>query len=298
MCLIKKLYYCYDKYRVDHKNRGSFDKVVKGLKIGQKFLKSQPGILSVIDPSSDPIKYYNLMKDLRVKNFDLLWPHANIDLNPEGKPWENNSTKKSIVYSDWLIKIFNIWYKEKKQTNMNITMFNSIIGLILNFKYSGNEDFGLDEVGNLVIETNGDIQVVGALKLCGDGFTVSGASIKEHSFSEALETKLANLYYNSHKYLCKKCMECPILEVCGGGPIYSRYSSVNGFNNESIYCKDFVKLIVHIQNTIYSSLPEIYKDKFESIDYEEVVGFLDNFDNDSNQEVITENFKKLTSFSS
>ncbi len=263
-----------DKYRVDHKGKGSYDRVIAGLKIAQNNLDKKPGVLSVIDIESDPIRFYENIKGINVDFFDLLWPHANHDKPPK----DYLEIKKETPYADWLIKIFDIWFAEKHKDKKTITLFDTFINLIIGNKLSGNEDFGREDNGLLVIETNGDIEVVGALKLCGNGFTKNDSNINKNSFSEALETKLANVYYKSHKLLNKKCLNCPLLEICGGGHIHTRYKKDKGFDNPSIYCNDYIKLITHIQNTIYDSLPEKYKEGSDKITFQEVIDYLDNLE--------------------
>jgi len=42
------------------------------------------------------------------------------------------------------------------------------------------------------------------------------------------------------------CQACPIVAVCGGGDLPSRYSRQNGFDNPSVYCSDLQVIIGHI----------------------------------------------------
>ncbi len=42
------------------------------------------------------------------------------------------------------------------------------------------------------------------------------------------------------------CRACPIVGVCGGGDLPSRYSRHNGFDNPSVYCSDLQLIIGHI----------------------------------------------------
>jgi uncharacterized protein len=112
---------------------------------------------------------------------------------------------------------------------------------------------GRNEV--LVIETNGDIESVDVLKICGHGFTKNNSNVRSTSLDEALATPLAQLYNMSHINLPRKCLACPINDVCGGGYLPHRYSSENGFDNPTFYCNDFMKLITHIQNVVLSQFP-------------------------------------------
>ena len=268
-----------DEYRVDHKGNGSYNKVIKGLKIAQKNLKYNPGILSVVNIDADPLETYEHIKSINVNSFSLLWPHATHDVLPQKKS-SIEGVSEETPYADWSIKIFDLWYSEKKQTKIEVTLFNTFLSLLLGNEFSGNEDFGLGDNDVLVIETNGDIQAVGSLNICGNGFTTSGANVRTHSFSEALETKLAKLYHQSHKMLPKKCISCPIVDICGGGHIHTRYSKKNGFNNASIYCNDFIKLITHVRREMYTSLPDKYKKDYSDITFNDIKMYMSQLNMD------------------
>ncbi len=268
-----------DSYRVDHKGKGSYDNVVKGLEIAKEYSEHSPGVLSVINIDADPIKAYEHMKNINIDFFDLLWPHATHDIPPEKKS-RIEGISRETPHADWLIKIFDLWYGEKVDTKIEISIFDTLLSLLFGNEFSGNEDFGLTDNDVLVIEANGDIQAVGSLNICGNGFTTSGANLRTHSFSEALETKLAKLYNQSHKMLPKKCISCPIVEICGGGHIHTRFSKKNGFNNASIYCNDYIKLITHIRREMYSSLPDKYKRDYSDITYEDIKSYMNQLNLD------------------
>jgi uncharacterized protein len=243
-----------DRYRIDHKGRGSYDKVVKGLKIAKSLMNNvqPPGILSVIDINSDPIKVYNHFKSLDIHWFDMNHPDANYDSVPANYSFSPNNTP----YADWLIKMFDIWFAESKEDKKpQIRLFEDIVRSVLGFMQS------TDALGNhrsevLVVETDGGLEAVDTLKACGDGFTKNNLNILYNEFDEVFKDDLVELYENSHEMLPAKCMVCPIKDICGGGYLPHRYSSENGFNNPSIYCNDWLKLILHIRNKVIGLLPE------------------------------------------
>jgi hypothetical protein len=44
--------------------------------------------------------------------------------------------------------------------------------------------------------------------------------------------------------------DCPLQSVCGGGFLGNRYSKDNGFDYPSIYSKEIIEIICHIQNEV------------------------------------------------
>ncbi|QHI36939.1 hypothetical protein IMCC3317_23090 [Kordia antarctica] len=238
-----------DQNRVYHSKKGSYDDIVKGINKVKKYGKSSLGILSVLNIEIPPKEMYDFFVDLNVPTVNILLPDGNYDNPPEGLEDDNNS----LAYSDWLIELFDLWYDDKSK--MNISLFKNLIFLILGHKVSADE-FGTGTTDALVIETNGAIEPLDVLKICGDGFTLGDANVNNTSFDEALNTPLAKRYQLSHKILAKKCQECLVKDICGGGNLPHRYSSENDFDNPSIYCPNLYKLISHIQNRVIATLPE------------------------------------------
>lgn len=256
-----------NKSRVDHQGKGSYKATISGLEIANNdsFFKNHLTILCVIDVLSDPIEVYEHFKSLSIKKINFLFPHATYDFPP---PHLGNRIETN--YADWLIAIFDEWFEDDSPKPM-VRLFHQVIELIIGI------DRGFDYLGKrnlefLVIETDGSIEATGALKVCGNGFTKEGKNILNNTIEEALNTPLARQYQLSHKHLPQKCVECPIVNVCGGGFLPHRFSNERGFDNPSIYCKDLMKLITHIQNKIFYYLPSNLrgKKKIERVIYEEI----------------------------
>jgi uncharacterized protein len=194
---------------------------------------------------------------LSAPNLDFLLPYNNFDNLPPGR---NSEMKTDTSYGDWLIAIFDVWYKDPAKDKPAIRMFDGIIGSLFGEEFP-NDLFGSFNNQLLVIETNGDIEAVDYLKACGKEFTKDDASILHHELDEAVDSRLANLYINCHSKLHRKCLACPVSEICGGANLASRYSSLNGFNNPSVYCNDLMKLITHIQGKIFGEFPQTLLDE-------------------------------------
>ena len=254
-----------DKYRIDRKGHGTFDRIVSGINLCHNY-NLKPGLLSVINVNSDPIKVYNLYKSLNVEAADILFLEANYDKLPP-KAIKGEFINSATPYGDWFIKFFDLWYNDPY--NFYNRHFSQYIKSILGAEING-DDMGNSPNGILTIETNGNYESEDALRICGNNFTKTEVNVEKNSIEDAFNTKLANIYYFSHCNLSQTCLACPIKETCGGGYLPHRYSSQNGFNNPSIYCKDLLKLITHIQNVIIDDLPKLNVEnlKLDKITYQ------------------------------
>lgn len=245
-----------DRQRLDHKGHGSFDRVLAGWKLAVSH-GLNPGMLSVIDINSDPLQIYSMVKDLKPKSVDFLFPDATHDKPPPGYV----RLMKSDAYSDWLIKIFDAWVADGNP-NLKIRIFNLIMRSILGC----NDGFDAMGSGNnevLVVESDGEIQPVDVLRFCKEGITHTKFNVTENELDDAFQNELIRLYYQSHARLCSTCQQCTLKEICGGGFLPHRYHSSNGFDNPSVYCRDLTKLITKIQHWLISQLPQKYVNKLK-----------------------------------
>nr|WP_276901760.1 radical SAM protein [Pedobacter kyonggii] len=247
-----------DRYRLDHKGNGSFDAVMKGYQTAQTYLKNKPGIVTFINTGTDPLTTYDFLKSIGIGYVDFILPDAT-----HNTPRWDSMFESQTPYADWLIKIFDLWFFEKGQ-KPKIRFFETIMMLILGRgTEEGNDALGVGNHQVLVIETDGGIEPIDSLKVCGNGFTKINANILTSSISEAFDKELAQLCNLSHKLLCKQCINCPVKNICGGGYLAHRFSNEMGFNNPSIYCNDLMKLITHIQNVVFNEIPAQLLEEFD-----------------------------------
>ncbi|RBL89647.1 radical SAM protein [Chitinophaga flava] len=240
----------HDKHRVDHSGKGTFLKVLEGINtLKANGLEQTAKMLCVINVDTDPIEMYEFFKSTGIRSIDFLFP----DLNYECLPQHINLATETR-YADWLIKIFDRWILDSKSTSpIQIRRFVNAISLIMG-KSTISDEMGSENNSVLVIETDGGIESIDSLKICGDGFTKENLNISTNSIDDALSSNLARLYYKSHNSLCDKCNACQVKEVCGGGHIVHRYKKSNSFDNPSIYCNDLGKIYTHIRNSVYEIL--------------------------------------------
>lgn len=247
----------HDMYRVDHKGNGSYDDVVKGLKL----LREKLGFLSVISVmniAETPEVTYNHLKDLSSDYINFLIPDFTHDTFPY-KPGE---------MGNWLIELYDLWISDTERPT--IPFFNGFTNVIL-----GSQKLTRNEAHALIIETNGDIEPIDSLKGCGEGFTKTNMNIVSNEFEDIMQLPLGKLYFkDSTEKLSTTCQECPIVSVCKGGRLVHRYKKENGFNNPSIYCNDIIMLISHMQNTMMKLIPSMYDESISKMDPMEIIDYL------------------------
>jgi uncharacterized protein len=242
-----------DANRVDHQGRGSYDRVKAGLdliKTEERFVENMNGILTVINIKSEPLEIYRHFRSLGVRSIDLRLPDATHDIPPPGIDPQGTNTP----YADWLIPIFDEWFADA-DTGFTVRLFQNIIGLIFGSQRS-TVDIGARSSNFVVIETNGSIEPSGALKACYEGITKIGLNVLSNEIDEIFDIPVVALFASAEDELPDACKQCPIVSVCGGGKPPHRYSSVNGFNNPSVYCRDLMKLIAHVQEKVIGELPD------------------------------------------
>ncbi|WP_333863642.1 radical SAM protein [Sphingobacterium sp.] len=251
-----------DNNRVYHNHRSSYDEILSGVKIVSRVTGSS-GILSVIDVAYSPEKSYDHIKQTQVQFMDLLLPDETYD-----------SIKEYDIrgkLGEWLCEMFDLWFHDKG-TKPNIRFFHAMIQVILGMGV-GFDPFGKNYGDTIVVESNGDIQTNDGLRSCKNGITITNLNILFNELAEIKNNPLGNLYINNHFSLSYICSKCPLESVCSGGYLVNRYSSKNGFDNESVFCKDMIKFISHVQNT----LVKLFKDNldFEPMDSKEIIEYVD-----------------------
>lgn len=240
----------HDRYRKDHQLNGTHAKTLAGLRTAQQE-GCRIGVLSVMDPVTDPVDMYEYFKGLDIGDLDFLWPDHHYEKLPDlyrGRA----SSPAYTPFGDWWMALFDRWFDDS-QPKPRIRFLNQVILMILGMD-AGFESIGGEENRYLIIETDGGIEASDYLKACGDGFTKEGLNLSTHELSDALNAPLMNMHRRSHHMLASTCRQCGIMEVCGGGHIAHRYGNGRGFNNPSVYCFDLMKLLTHIQNRLLDRL--------------------------------------------
>lgn len=259
-----------NKNRIYHNGKGSYDDILKGFNLVKKtYGNEMANCLCVIDTKENASEVYAHFKKLGVSSVHFLFQDFNYI----------SSTQKDVPkVGKWLTEMFDEWYNDNDKNKPNVRPLTDLIALIFG-KSRGTENFGNSINRTLVIETDGSIETVDTLKICGDGFTKTKLNILKDDLNVIYkESSLARMYYNSHKNLCNTCQNCPIEPVCGGGYLGHRFSKSNAFDNVSIYCKEIIELVCYIQNEVLKDISKevIEESEIEYLNFNDIINSFSN----------------------
>ncbi|WP_245601620.1 FxsB family cyclophane-forming radical SAM/SPASM peptide maturase [Hamadaea tsunoensis] len=229
----------HDRHRVTRAGKGSFASVSRalGLLRSPEYQAVYGGLLCTVSPESDPIACYEQLLAFAPPLIDFLLPHANWAYppsRPAGSP---------TAYADWLIAVFDRWYDAGGP--MRVRIFEDVINLLLGGP-SRSEQAGLSPAAICVVESDGALEQVDALKSTYAGACATGLNVLTDDLDRLLEHPGVIARQIGVQALSDDCLACPIHRVCGGGHYAHRYAPVTGFRNTSAYCADMQKLINYI----------------------------------------------------
>lgn len=235
----------HNTQRTDHAGRPSWPAALRGARLlADRHPDAYAGILTVVDPRTDPVEMYESLLALRPPALDLLLPHGNWTNPPPGLPRAGTASGRPTPYGDWLTTVFDRWWRVGRRET-RIRLFEECIALLLGLP-AATESLGLDPVDAIVVETDGTIEQVDSLKSAYDTAAATGLDIFRHTFDDALRHPGVAARRGGADALAATCRACPLLTVCGGGHYAHRYRAENGFANPSVYCADLERLVRHV----------------------------------------------------
>jgi uncharacterized protein len=226
--------------------RNSFGAVADGLRLlgSPEFRDCFGGILCTVDVRNDPVATYEALLAFSPPALDLLLPHANWSSPPPGSG-----------YADWLIAVFERWYRAPRQET-RIRLFGELIQLVLG-QPGAVEGLGLLPSTLVVVDTDGSVKQLDSLSSAYAGAADTGLHVASNSFDDALGHPTTVARQIGAAALSGQCRSCEVMEICGGGLYPHRYRAGSGFRNASAYCDDLFRLITHVRGRIRSEVQQV-----------------------------------------
>ncbi len=240
----------HDRHRLTRNGRGSFAAVSRALDLLRQpeHRDAYAGILCTVAPDTDPEECYAQLVAFEPPMIDFLLPHANW----EQAPWQPDGMV--TAYADWLCAVFDRWYQDRN--GPRVRLFEDVINLLLGGSARG-EQLGLSPSAVVVVESDGDIEQVDALKTAYPGAAATGLNVLRDDFDSVLDDPGVVARQIGLLALSQDCLACPVHRVCGGGHYAHRYRAGAGFQNRSVYCADLYKFIEHVRARVNAEVQRL-----------------------------------------
>jgi uncharacterized protein len=233
----------HDAFRVDHRGRGSYERVLAGTKKLHE-ARIPWGVLAVVDLEHDPLEIHRHLVDVvGAPAVDYLLPdqtHETIGVV--------RSRYGPTPAGDWLISVFDDWWA-RDSLRVRIRILDAIVGsLVRKQQLSG--QFGNPPLGYLTIEADGSVEGVDVLKIGGPGLVETGLTVwSDEPAVTALPDAHREMIFDGVP-LPTGCRGCREAATCGGGYLPHRFSRRRGHDNPSAWCADIYKLFGHVRDRL------------------------------------------------
>lgn len=119
---------------------------------------------------------------------------------------------------------------------------------------SHTDAFGFGDVSLLTIETDGTYHDLDVLKVVGQGATRLDGSVRDTPIAEVAKSAALAVHRGLLRKsgLCDTCLQCDVVDICGGGAVPHRYGKT-GFDNPTVYCREMRALIRHARSRVIDS---------------------------------------------
>jgi uncharacterized protein len=240
----------HNRHRRYADGRGSFARVQSALRLLATRPGALTGLLCTIDLRNDPLAVFAELLRYSPPEVDFLLPHGNWQVPPPGRPPD-----ESTPYGDWLVRVFDHWY-DSPVPPTQVRIFAEILALLWGGA-SRSETVGLSPSSVVVIDTDGTLEQVDALKSAYDGAASTDLRVQADSFDAALELPAVAARQVGVLALSDSCKACPVHRICGSGYYPHRYRPGTGFRNPSVFCPDLGRLINHVAARMRADLPTL-----------------------------------------
>jgi len=226
----------HDAMRVDHRGRGSYAAVVRAARQLQA-ARIPLQILSVLQLGADSVSIHQHFADLGAQTIGYLLPDYTHDTIAAVR--ERHGAAPCAAF---LLPLLDQWWTAQSD-DPSLCIFTNMARLVL----------GGDSVQDIVgggpfrfvfVETDGAIEGLDVLRVCGSGFASARLNVLENDFSAVEQaSRLHWISIHEGTPLPAACSSCQERHTCAGGYLPHRFSSRRGFNNPTVWCADMLLLL-------------------------------------------------------
>lgn len=249
----------HDQYRVDHRGRGSYDRIRETLeKVKEVASSTQLNLaaLTVMEPAFKGLDYYLHMTDeLGLRDLKLLFADCTHDNPPGVHDAQRLGRALCSIFDHWLL------HDSKR---VRIAPFQEAVRNVLKARMRKPSAAKGITIGCSVL-SDGRVQI-------SDDFMAPAAWFAAQEKHSIFDSTFADWFAQPHvkesvqaKFeVPTACRECAHADSCRGGEIPHRYSQARGFDNPSVHCVTLKIFYDHITQRLHSGLAEAERMRSEA----------------------------------
>jgi len=222
--------------RVDSVGNDSYNKVIKGMKLLQKY-EVDFNVLAVVTSALSK-KIESCYKFFKKNNFKYLQFIPCLDPLEAVECVKEEYSLTSKEYAIFLIKLFDLWYEDVINNEIvSIRYFDNILGLLLGHNYEACDMKGVCSCQH-IIESDGTVYPC-------DFYTYekySIGNILNESFDDMHNKECTNNFILESLDINVKCKECKFYSICRGG---CKRNRENKEDNLNFLCSAYYQFFEH-----------------------------------------------------
>ena len=262
----------HDMHRIDHRGRGTYDRVVAGVRKLQRAAHEGrigwPGAICVINPNVDGGAIYrHFVDDLGFRGLSFHLPMDTYETYASG-PVER--------FSDFVNGVFDQWVADDNP-KIYVRMFDQLLRFFHGKESAINVETKRLRLQHVTISTDGTVGVdeLKPAPLKQDMWDVRTSTLYDFADSE-----FSRYVRDVYRSLPGGCRDCIWKNYCGGGIQHgvqvNRWSDASGFDNSSLLCNALQSIYSHVARyAVSTGLP---MHTLEQVLSDERVDFLDAAD--------------------
>ena len=232
-----------DRHRLDHRDRGSYDRTVAGLRLLQASAAHSkiftPGLLSVINPIADGGEVYrHFAHDLGVDRMSFLTPDYT---------WDSGVNEPVIRGVErFLLDCLRAWLQDKNP-NIRIRVFSELLTAMIDDRAMEVLQTYRDDYRNIIsVSSNGDLGPEDTLRILDPRFGSMGLNVAKSELRDLVESDAWRAQESAATQRPNACQGCGWWKICKAGRPINRYSKAMGFSNPSLYCSGLKDIYAEI----------------------------------------------------
>jgi uncharacterized protein len=236
----------HDRYRVDHKGRGSYERVRANLARLLEVERETAGVrvtaLAVLGPDFNGVAAYdNLVETLGIRHVKLLLEDRTADAPL--------STAESASLLQRLCDMFDRWMV-RDAGQVKVIPFDQLVRGVMRKQLARPLDRRVQTMG-MAILSDGRVRIQDDFMVARDWFwRQATVSAKDSSLADyALQPHVREIMYQAEA-TPGPCRDCEHAAVCRGGEVAHRHRNENGFDNRSVYCDVLFGLCRHVEERL------------------------------------------------